>query len=289
MEAASDVSCGFVQRGALHVALSQADRLHARPGVEWIGGDAARLIEPALGPHVRAALWAPDEAHVEPRLVARALTEACRRAGVVAVEDSPVERIVVVRGRVYGVLLAGGPSPLAFDHVVLAAGAWSSTILAQSGLPGPSIVPVKGETLSLEGDPAALPLTRIVWTDRAYIAPHADGRIVIGATQARVGFEMSSDEAELQALRASAVDAVPALGGLAEQGRAIGFRPASADDAPTLGGIGVDGLTLASGQFRNGILFAPLVAEAAAAHALHGQLPDYAQPFAASRLMLEAT
>ena len=50
-----------------------------------------------------------------------------------------------------------------------------------------------------------------------------------------------------------------------------------------MGGIGPEGLTLASGQFRNGILFAPLIADAAAQHVLQGRLPEIARPFAAGR------
>jgi glycine oxidase len=40
-----------------------------------------------------------------------------------------------------------------------------------------------------------------------------------------------------------------------------GLRPRTPDDAPVLGTTSIDRLMVAGGQFRNGILFAPLVAE----------------------------
>ena len=55
-----------------------------------------------------------------------------------------------------------------------------------------------------------------------------------------------------------------------------GLRPRSPDGLPLLGPTKVDGLWLAGGQFRNGILFAPAIAETIAA-----QLMGKAQPIAA--------
>jgi glycine oxidase len=40
-----------------------------------------------------------------------------------------------------------------------------------------------------------------------------------------------------------------------------GLRPRAPDGLPALGPTATDGLWLASGQYRNGILFAPAVAE----------------------------
>ena len=48
----------------------------------------------------------------------------------------------------------------------------------------------------------------------------------------------------------------------------VGFRPGSRDDAPMLGPSGIDGLVLATGHHRNGILLTPVTAEAVARYVL---------------------
>jgi glycine oxidase len=277
IERTGGIAPGYAECGALVVGPGHAPA----EGVAAIDGDAARRIEPGLSADIDSALWAADEARADPRWLALALARAAQKAGVTTVAQTRVNRLIESGGRVTGVLTAEGA--LAFDHVVLAAGAWSGGLLKVSNIPGPPIRPVKGQMLSLAGDPRTMPLRRLVWTDGAYVVPHSDGRIVIGATQEEAGFDTSIDNAALEALRQSAVKAVPALVGLSVAERFSGFRPATDDGLPVLGSIGPEGLTLASGQFRNGILFAPLIADAAALHALEGRLPSLARPFAAAR------
>ena len=275
------MSCGYLERGALHAFFGRAHAPQPGPGVERIDRAGALRLESGLADDVSAALWAPGEAQADPRWLALALARACRAAGVAIRAETRVNRLVEAQGRVTGVLTADGAAQ--FDHVVVAAGAWTSGLLKVSNLPGPRLRPVKGELLSLAGDRTAMPVTRLVWTDECYIVPHGDGRIVIGATQLEAGFDTTLDHERIDALRRSAERAVPALARLTELERVCGFRPAADDGLPVLGGIGPQGLTLATGQFRNGILFAPLIADAAAQHTLQGRLPDLARPFAAAR------
>lgn len=277
IERAAGVSPGYAECGALVVHGDHAPG----EGVVALDGAGARVLEPGLSPQIARAYWAGDEARADPRWLALALRRAALQAGAEIVTGTRVNRVVESGGRVSGLLTADGLR--AFDHVVLAAGAWSGGLLKVSNLPGPPIRPVKGQMMSLTGDPRAMPVRRIVWAEGAYIAPHSDGRIVIGATQEEAGFDMTLDETALARLRAQAIGAVPALEALSVAERACGFRPATEDGLPALGGLGPEGLTLASGQFRNGILFAPLIADAAALHALEGRLPSLARPFAAAR------
>lgn len=276
IERAGGLAPGYAECGAL--ALGPG---HGGEGLAVIDGAAARRLEPGLAADISTAVWAADEARADPRWLALALLRAAEAAGVVVAAQTRVNRIVETGGRVCAVLTGDGP--IAFDHVVLAAGAWSGGLLKVSNLPGPPIRPVKGQMLSLAGDPRAMPVRRLIWAEGAYIAPHGDGRIVIGATQEEAGFDPSLDEGALEALRRCAIAAAPGLAALPVAERYCGFRPATDDGLPALGGLGPEGLTLASGQFRNGILFAPLIADAAALHALEGRLPTIARPFAAAR------
>ncbi len=280
IDRASGIGCGFAERGALH-AIFEGEPFPAEfDGTDLIDAISAHEIEPGLAPAVRGAVWAPGEAHVDPRWLALALVRACRAAGVQFAADTRVTRLTESAGTVTGV--ATGDDRRAFDRVLLAAGAWSARLLTVSNLPGPRVRPVKGQMLSLaSASPSAV--SRPVWTSRGYIVPHADGRIVVGATQEEAGFDAALDHAAIDALKAEAIRAVPALAGLAELERFAGFRPASDDGLPILGGIGIRHLTLATGQFRNGILLAPLIADAAAQHVLRATLPSVAQPFAADR------
>ncbi len=277
IERAGGISTGYAECGALVVRGDHAPG----EGVVALDGAGARVLEPGLSADITRAFWAGDEARADPRWLALALRRAAQQAGVQVVTETRVNRIAESGGKVTGVVT--GEGVVAFDHVVLAAGAWSGGLLKVSNLPGPPIRPVKGQVMSLTGDPRAIPVRRIVWAEGAYIAPHSDGRIVIGATQEEAGFDMTLDEAALDRLRAHAVRAVPSLAALKVAERTCGFRPATGDGLPALGGLGPEGLTLASGQFRNGILFAPLIADAAALHALEGLLPSLARPFAAGR------
>ena len=277
IERASGVSPGFAETGALVTASGHAPG----DGIVAVDGDEARRLVPGLSAHIRAALWAAEEARADPRWLAIGLARAAQAAGARFVKEVRVNRIVENAGRVTGVLTSAGVQ--AADHVVLAAGAWSGGLLKVSNLPGPPIRPVKGQMLSLAADPRAMPVNRLIWAEGAYIVPHHDGRVVIGATQEEAGFDATLSEGALEALRQAAVATLPALAGLPVAERFCGFRPATDDGLPALGGIGPEGLTLASGQFRNGILFAPLIADAAALHALEGRLPSIARQFSAAR------
>lgn len=277
IERVSGISPGFAETGALVTAVGHS----AAEGVVGVDRSEARRIEPGLAEDIETALWAADEARADPRWLALGLARAALRAGATLMPETRVNRVTESGGRVTGVLTAEGPQR--FDHVVLAAGAWTGGLLKVSNVPGPPVRPVKGQMLSLEGNPRAMPVRRLIWADGVYVVPQADGRIILGATQEEAGFDTSLDEAALEALRWCAVKAIPSLAALKVAERFCGFRPASDDGQPVLGSIGPEGLTLASGQFRNGILFAPLVADSAALHVLEGRLPSVARPFAAAR------
>ena len=68
----------------------------------------------------------------------------------------------------------------------------------------------------------------------------------------------------------------------------VGFRPGSRDDAPLLGPSGVDGLVLATGHHRNGILLTPATADAMARFILTGERDAVILPFAPDRFVAAA-
>ena len=68
----------------------------------------------------------------------------------------------------------------------------------------------------------------------------------------------------------------------------VGFRPTSRDDAPILGPTAVDGLVVATGHHRNGVLLAPLTIDAVSAFMLDGTLSEAVEPFGIGRFNVDA-
>jgi glycine oxidase len=143
--------------------------------------------------------------------------------------------------------------------------------------------PIKGQMLALQMEPAAALLRHVVWLPRGYLVPRNDGRLVIGGTVEERGFDASLTAGGLLALLEGAWRAVPTIEELPIAETWVGFRPGSRDDAPMLGPSGIDGLVIATGHHRNGILLTPVTAAVVSAFVLTGRLPENARPFSAER------
>jgi glycine oxidase len=148
--------------------------------------------------------------------------------------------------------------------VVLAAGVWSPELLASSNgaandetrLP---IEPVRGQILSLESPLPAM--QSIGWAPGIYFVPKRDGSWVVGATQERVGFDRRVTAAGIAGLLGDAIRVFPCLGDATLVRTWAGLRPVSADGLPAVGRMpGWEGLYVAAGHGRNGVLLAPITA-----------------------------
>jgi glycine oxidase len=224
---------------------------------------------------------APGDHQVDNRAMAGALLTACERVGVRLLQG----RAAALRldgERVTGVTVAGGPT-LAAGTVVLAAGCWSREL---GGVPPdllPPVRPVKGQLLHLRG-PAADPLCRRnVRGLEVYVVPRADGRVVVGATVEEQGFDTRVTAGAVHDLLRAALELLPDVAELELVETVAGLRPGSPDNAPLLGPAGVDGLVVATGHYRNGILLAPVTAEAIAELLAGGRVPAAIAPFAPAR------
>ena len=291
LEAAAGMPVGYRDDGTIAVALTRDDAEQLRFTYEfqkglgldlaWLNGAEARQREPHLRPGLAAAVWSPRDHQAENRLLARALAVAARRAGAVIYEHCPVREVDIAGGRVAGIVTQRGRE--AAEIVVLAAGAWSRQI---GGIPSaqlPPVRPIKGQMLALRMDPAAPLLRHVVWLPRGYLVPRGDGRLIVGATVEEKGFDDSLTAGGMLALLDGAWRAVPAIEELAIAETWVGFRPGSRDDAPILGPCGIDGLVVATGHHRNGILLTPITAAVISAYILTGNLPENARPFSPQR------
>jgi len=250
--------------------------------LEWLSAAQTRAREPHLAGKIAGALFSAQDHQVDNRKLAQALRAAAEAAGVSIHEHRPVKEIVIQGGRAKGVALEDGTIAAA-DIVVLAAGAWSRGI---AGLPPdrrPPVRPVKGQMLALQMDPAAPLLTHVLWAPGAYLVPRRDGRLIVGGTVEEQGFDDKITAGGMLTLLEAAWRAVPAIEELPVAEIWVGHRPGSRDDAPILGPGPAEGLVYATGHHRNGILLAPVTADAIARLVLDDVVEPAIKPFGLER------
>jgi glycine oxidase len=294
---------GYRRTGTLLVALDDGDRAWTHTlfefqrelglEVEWCTGRRARALEPALSPGVRCGLWVAGDHQVHNRMLLTALAGAAESTGVAIVPET-VEAVELAAGEVEGVRLASGAT-LAARAVVLAAGCRSPFV---GGLPGgavPAVRPVKGQIVRLRSGPGmAAPVpTRtvraIVEGSSVYVVPRQDGTVVVGATVEEQGYDTTVTAGAVYELLRDAHRAVPAVTEMALDEAVAGLRPGSPDNGPVVGASpSVHGLVLATGHYRNGILLAPLTADAVVSVLGGGEPPAELAPFGPGRFAVVA-
>jgi glycine oxidase len=277
LEAASGLSVDYRNEGTMVVALSrdEVDRLRFRHDLQtrlglktqWLPGTLAREREPGLRPNVSGAIFCAQDHQVDARLVADALARAFAKAGGALFENTKVVSLERTGGKVTG--LATERDTFSAGTVVLAAGAWSPELVQGLELP---VRPLKGQSLALRMDPRMPALTHIVWTEQIHMAPKGDGRLIIGATVEERGFDKVNTAGGIFALLEAARRVLPSIEELAIDEIWTGFRPTSLDDAPILGEVGIEGLVVATGHHRNGILLAPVTARALSSLIVDGRM-----------------
>jgi glycine oxidase len=280
------------REGTLVVALTADDQarichhLEFQKGLDlpvaWISAAETRRREPHLAARLAGAVASPEDLQVDNRKVVAALRTAAERSGATIHEHCPVERIVTSDRSATGVRLRDGTEVPA-DVVVLAAGAWSRGL---EGLPAalrPPVRPVKGQLISLRMDPQAPLVRHVVRAANVYMVPRLDGRLILGATSEEKGFDRTLTAGGMLALLEAAWRLVPAIEELPIDEMWVGHRPGSRDDAPILGPGPLEGLIYATGHHRNGILLAPVTADAIARLVLDGTLDPAIRPFGIER------
>lgn len=243
--------------------------------VERLRTRELRRLEPALAPGVRGGAVVAGDHQVDPRRLIAALLGACRRLGVVLRR----ERAASIDRR--SVMLEAGDVEEG-DVVVVAAGAWSGVL---AGLPAeavPAVRPVKGQVLRLRGA-GAPPITRNVRGAEVYLVPREDGEVVVGATVEERGFDTTVTGGAVHELLRAAIELVPDVAELALVETAASLRPGSPDNAPLLGATALKGVVVATGHFRNGILLAPVTADAVAELLATGEVPPDIAAFSPRR------
>jgi glycine oxidase len=298
LQQASGIDVELRTEGTLVVALTADDQARLNHHLvfqhqlglplHWISAAETRRREPHLAGKLAGAVLSPEDHQVDNRKLAAALRVAAETAGAVISEHRPVGAISSHAGRVDGAVLADG-SQVAADVVVLAAGAWSRGIEGVAPELRPPVRPIKGQMLALRMDPAAPLLSHVVWAPGAYLVPRRDGRLIVGATVEEKGYDTTLTAGGVLTLLEAAWRVVPAVEELPIDEMWVGHRPGSRDDAPILGSGPIDGLIYATGHHRNGILLAPVTADAIARLVLDGVADPAIRPFGIERFVPPAT
>lgn len=270
IESASERDSGYRETGALHVALDRDEagelkriaELQRSHGLDssWLGPMAARDLEPGVSPSLAGAVLVEDDAVVDPRALVEALRVGLERAGVAIVTAEVTGLRRDESGRLSGVDSTAGAFSAA--TVVVAPG-------AEAGVAGwlpqevrPPVRPVKGQVVELGGDPEDPACERILGSERVYIAPRPDGRLILGATVEEMGFDRRVTGGGVHELLREAYRLLPDVAEMEFLDAIAGFRPGTPDNLPVIGRTAIDGLILATGHYRNGILLAPVTAQA---------------------------
>jgi glycine oxidase len=291
LEQECGVDIEYLRSGILRVALTEEQAEHLKgvahrrppPGLElrWLEPDELRALEPGLSLEVLGALYSPEEHQVNADRLVQALARAAAAHGAVMRRNTRATGLVRRGMRVTGVRIPDGT--LSAGHVVLAAGAWTARVAQGIGIALP-VFPVRGQMIAL---PASRSAPRhIVWGEEGYLVPKANGLLFAGATVERVGFRKNVTLRGMSGLRMMAKSLVPRLVGLDAVDAWAGFRPGSADGLPILGPVpGWEGLSVACGHFRNGILLAPITGQLIARSIFDGSSNEALAPFSPARFL----
>jgi glycine oxidase len=291
LEAAAGSAIGYRAEGTLAVAFTRDDVERLRfsfefqrdLGIElaWLSAADVRGREPHLRPGLAAAVFSPHDHQVDSRRLTLALRAAFLKAGGELREHIDVSALDVEAGRVRGVVVDGELH--AADQVVLAAGAWSALLEGLPDAARPPIRPVKGQMLALRMDPEHPVLRHVLWAPKGYLVPRNNGHLIVGGTVEERGFDQELTAGGVLALLEAAWRALPAIEELPIDELWVGFRPTSRDDAPILGPTPVEGLVLATGQHRHGILLTPITALTVSEVILTGRTPASIREFTIDR------
>lgn len=285
----SGIDPQYCPSGLLRVALSSEEAVQLRSqarrlghfGLEWLEPDSAREREPHVAGSLYGALWSPREAHVYSPQMTRSFAYAASRLGARLELGTPVLGLIRDGDRVLGVQTPGGERGA--GHVVLCGGVWTRFCAEWVGERLP-LEPVRGQILSLETPQPSL--RSILWSEDVYVVPKANGSVIVGATEEHAGFDCRTTAAGVAQLLAGATRLLPVLAQCSFRHAWAGLRPDTPDHLPAIGPMpGIEGLSVAAGHYRNGVLLSPITGQIVAGWITRHDLPDYADPFLPDRLL----
>ena len=243
----------------------------------WLTSKEVHELEPRIAPDIEGAVLLEDPVLLDSRRFTSALAKAAERHGAGFIYGD-VDGLKSARGRVTAVVVDG--RDVACDTAVVALGPWSGRASEWLGLSVP-VEPLKGEILYLKGlDP---PLRHHIQGDCA-VVQKADGMVWVGSTVEEAGFDLETTAEARECLMQQAARILPSLEGVASVRQTACLRPTTPDHLPIVGKApGWEGVYLATGAEKKGILLGPAMGRAVADLIVDGETSVPIAPFAPDR------
>lgn len=221
---------------------------------EALSAERAREMEPGLTEEMQAAVFRPDEASLDARVFTAAVLEAARRKGVQIFGGNGAKALLRSGDQCHGLALEKGQAEAKWT--IIASGCFSARIAGVE--PYAPVFPAKGQMIALRCE--SVEIQRILWLEHKYLVPRNDGRIIAGSTIERTGFDHDVTAGAVKTILGEAIKMVPGLETARIEETWAGLRPDSPDHLPIVGPTDVEGLLIATGHFRSGVLLAPVTA-----------------------------
>ncbi|MGH2533256.1 MAG: NAD(P)/FAD-dependent oxidoreductase [Thermomicrobiales bacterium] len=261
-------------------ALTEAQRARGLD-VRHIDGDEARALEPWLPASILGGSFCPVDGAVYPFEVVRGYLAKARACGARLFTRTKVTGIRLEGRRVAGVETTRGT--IRAPWVVNAAGAWANEIGAMVGVCTPTI-PVKGQVLVTAPLPPFAHTRHVVFGVEPALRQMPSGNALIAATIERVGYDKELTPGTIKAFAREIVALHPHMASVPVLRGWAGLRPGTPDDMPILGASrGVPGFVVATGAYRNGMLYGPAVGELIADEMLGRPMEICLDPFRPER------
>jgi glycine oxidase len=261
IEADSGLPCGWRSTGIIvpFQSAAERDRYPTAACGQALNREQLEQELPGLAPAWSAGLLFEQDGQIDNRRqLMRALESACVDRGVRFLEGVEVLALERSEDGLRGARVRdaeGHALSLECAAAVLCCGAWSAQLLPE--LP---VFPVKGQMLSLQAPRGAL--KRVIFGPGTYLVPREDGLLVVGATsEPEAGFDEGLTPQGQRTLQQGIASLLPKATHWPPMERWWGFRPCTPDEGPLLGPSPIEGLWLACGHHRNGVLMAGATAE----------------------------
>ena len=242
IENESGKSCGYAHHGTLLVfagddATKQRDETivqHRRLGLtaNAISLEEAKKKGLSKESSAHAVAFLEDEGTIDPRLLMGAVLAAAERRGVQLRAHCEVKSLAIQQHRCVGV---NAKQPIAAKHVVLAAGCFSGSIAGNSVASKPLVPtrPVRGQLAALKCE--TFRLERVIRSERGYLVPRKDGRIIAGSTIEEAGFQKRVTAIGIRDILETSIELCPDLREAEVIDTWCGLRPGTPDALPILG------------------------------------------------------
>jgi len=288
IEKTSGIATDFQTSGSLMIAIDKDDEAELTRLYDYqkeLGLNATLLTpeqiihrEPLLSHQCVAGIQAPDELFLDNKLLIASLKKAFIKNGGQLFENKLVESVKIEKGEVRAIMAGGSFLPV--SQLIVASGLGSKI----KGLPDHlalPIRPVKGQALELKNNqPRSLSrAVRTVHRYPIYLVPRCDGRIVVGATSEEMGTDTNVTGGAILDLLYGAWKVLPSSYDMTLTNTWAGLRPTSVDHSPIIGPTDVEGLFVAMGMYRHGILLTPIIGKLIAELVVKEQQSKYFEKF----------